>query len=117
MAQDGKSGGGKMIFKGLKFRRSRTVVVIPEEHNTHMGHLSFGKVCQEDVPGAVLTNYINSSTKQKVYAKPIPLSGHSLTNMAYGEKKTLKHPGGWSETHVMVYLCVDGKTYTHKKYL
>lgn len=98
-----------MIFKGIKFRRSGTVVTLPKEMwaGDIKNHVTFGRVCPRDTPGAVQTDWILRADAGRpdavytphLYALPIPLSGHSLTYMAYGADGR-------------VYLCLDGHCYT-----
>lgn len=46
--------------------------------------------------------------------KTIPLTGHSLTNMAYGAWREKKHPfGQFSTWECNVYLAYDGRCFTH----
>lgn len=88
-----------MIFKGHKFRQNRNLVVLPnydedmhtmpyvEEGNEN--YVYFGRVIKQGKKkpvDAIKTRYTWENTGEHVYAVPVDLSGHSLTNMAYGEK-------------------------------
>lgn len=96
-----------MIFKGLRFRHSRLVVQLPvkaedgslmpyiepeREQYVHFGRAVVG--ANEGTKGVVKTRY-RWNDETPVYAKPIPLSGHSRTNMAYGKDRRvyLMHDG------------------------
>jgi len=91
-----------MIFKGYNFRKSTTIVQLRNPDRERQNFVMFGKVCPEGTAPAnsVLTGY-EWPSRAAVRAKYIPLKGHSLTNMAYGEDGR-------------VYLLVDGKCYTAK---
>jgi hypothetical protein len=97
-----------MIFDGLKFRLSQKIVTLPlkdEQGNWHpyvnplRAHYAvFGRVVPAGTPGAIRTQWWSRKDSTPVYAVPIPLKGHSLTNMAYGEDGK-------------VYLIRDGQIY------
>jgi hypothetical protein len=88
-----------MIFDGIKFRRSRRVVAIPtrdesgalqpyvQPHQSNCVH--FGRAVKEGSPipkKAVKTSYRwDTPGFTPVWAVPIPTTGYSLTNMAYGD--------------------------------
>lgn len=88
-----------MIFKGHKFRQNKNLIVLPnydEDMNTmpyvedgHENYVYFGRVIK---PGkkkgidAVKTKYKWENTGETVYAIAVEIKGHSLTNMAYGNK-------------------------------
>ena len=102
-----------MKFKGYNFRENKSVVSIPvrnEEGNlmpyVEKGkefYVNFGRITKlgEKKLGAIKTNYKYENSGESVYAVPIKLTGHSLTNMAYGEDRN-------------IYLMYDGKCYTAK---
>src|SRR5437763_14631145 len=75
-----------MIFKGHRFTRSRKAVTLPDDGTAY---IKFGYAewdAKDDQGGKLVrTRYTMDSTGEPVYAKPIPLEGHSLTNMAYGK--------------------------------
>jgi hypothetical protein len=89
-----------MTFKGIRFRRTRTVVTLPFNPNdtsVTAGYVKFGCVCKPNARGAILTEWQRGS--ESLYAKPVPISGYSRTNMAYGlDGRT--------------YLYLDGVCYT-----
>lgn len=88
-----------MIFKGHKFRQNKNLVVLPnyDEHMNIMPYVEegnenyvyFGRVIK---PGkkkpinAIKTKYKWEHSEETVYAVPLEITGHSLTNMAYGDK-------------------------------
>ncbi len=100
-----------MIFKGFKFRKSRTVVQIPTKDDAGVvygfvesdrdGYIHFGKVIKvgSTLSGNCIKTKYTWRDGAPVYAKPIKLKGHSLCNMAYGDDGK-------------VYLMFDGKMYT-----
>jgi len=103
-----------MRYKGYNFRVSRTVVMLQGYYdpktkstkNTSEGgaYVRFGKFCAANVPGAELTNYTMPPTEEHpervpLYAKPLEMTGYSLTNMAYGKDGK-------------VYLAKDGSCFT-----
>lgn len=87
-----------MIFKGRKFRHSHVVVSLPWHTDAenppsyaHPGkpssYVYFGRAVRGATGGArglVKTHY-KWKDGTDVWAKPIPLTGHGLTNMAYGK--------------------------------
>lgn len=94
-----------MIFDGMKFRRMRNVVSLPvkDEGGQRMpyvpagreNYVYFGKVASERDAGAVKTTYTYQEGSP-VYAVPIPLDGHGLTNLAYGkDKRAYLMKDGW----------------------
>jgi hypothetical protein len=85
----------KMLFKGLQFRRNRNLVAIPTDS---FSNICFGKICDPGAPGAIKTTYVYNGSRDPVYAKPVEVTGHGLTNMAYGAKN-------------QVYLMKDGAFY------
>lgn len=91
-----------MIYKGYKFRKSRTVVSMPNLDSEKKNYVAFGKVYKEgQAPASAIQTQYQWPSRSPVYAKYIPLSGHSLTNMAYGKDGR-------------IYLMLDGKFYTAK---
>jgi hypothetical protein len=87
-----------MIYKGIKFRHSQRIVGLPGSDV----YVQFGRVVLQDraVPRhAVKTTRTWVASGAPVYATPIKLKGHSLTNMAYGEDGR-------------TYLMLDGQCYT-----
>ncbi len=86
-----------MIFDGIRFHKNKNIVQMPirDENNNLMpyavdgkeNYVIFGRVVKRgSVPsGAYKTRYTWNDIGIYVYAKPIKISGHSLTNMAYGE--------------------------------
>lgn len=95
-----------MIYKGHRFRHSRRVVLLPQraadgslmpyiEPNREQ-YVHFGRA----VPGAtggkgLVRTLYTWQDGQPVFARPIKLSGHSRTNMAYGADRRiyLAHDG------------------------
>ena len=96
-----------MRFKGHNWRRSTTVVTLPELDGVNV---QFGKICPKSTKGAVLTNW---STKMQggprcpIYAKKIEGTGYSLTNMMYGKRFVRD-----GEVRVKAYLAKGGRVYT-----
>lgn len=86
-----------MNFKGYNFTRARTVVTFPLKPGEN--NLRFGRICKPDQKGAEPSSLVYAETQETVYAKPIALKGHSLTNMAFG-------------TDGKVYLSKDGACWT-----
>lgn len=91
-----------MQYKGHNFRENNKLVMLPiyDEDNNPMPYVDedktnyvyFGKVIargKKKPLDAIKTIYKWEDTQETVYATPIPLKGHSLTNMAYGEKDQL----------------------------
>jgi len=96
-----------MRYKGHNWRRSRTIVTLPEYDGNNV---QFGKICKKDDKGAVLTNWKvkwRGNSPMPVYAKKIEGTGYSLTNMMYG-----KHFVRDGEVRVKAYLAMDGYVYT-----
>lgn len=87
-----------MLYKGYSFRVARSVVMLPPDPNDlKNNYVKFGRICAATVKGAVPTNYHLGGGA--VYAKPVKLLGHSLTNMARGADGKM-------------YLARDGACYT-----
>ena len=87
-----------MIFKGYKFRKNANICVIPSTSN----NLSFGRIIPQTnvIPlKAIRVPNMKWSDGSPVFANEIKLTGHSLTNMAYGDD-------------YRVYLARDGKCFT-----
>lgn len=106
-----------MIFKGIEFVRSHTLVDLPvkDEDGNQMpyiekgkeNYLMFGKIFKagSGKRGAVKTNYFirdENGTKEPIFAVPVALKYHSLTNMMVGQD-------GY------YYLCLSGRFYKSKK--
>lgn len=100
-----------MKFKGHSFRENKNLVVLPifdEEKNTmpyvegnQTSFIYFGKVIAKGNKkplNAIKTAYKWQDTGEPVYATPLALKGHSLTNMAYGDKN-------------QIYLAKDARCY------
>lgn len=83
-----------MIFDGMKFRRMRNVVALPVRDDAGQlmpyvpagreNYVYFGKVASERDAGAVKTRYTYQEGTP-VFALPIEMTGHGLTNLAYGK--------------------------------
>lgn len=100
-----------MIFKGYNFRVNKNLVALPiRDENQNLMHyvddgkdfyVYFGRIVKKGKKApmhAIQTQYTWSDDGSPVYALPLKLSGHSLTNMAYGDKK-------------QIYLMKDGRCY------
>ena len=88
-----------MIFKGRRYRKTRTVVSLPQKYwkGDIKNAITFGKICPADTHGAIKTTWTYKETREPVYALPIECKGHSLTCAMY------------SKTHL--YLQHDGLIY------
>jgi hypothetical protein len=105
----GESIMKSIVFKGRTFFHCRNVVMMPDRDDSH--NVYFGRVVPKGkdasaVKGAVQTNYTweaedENTERAPVFATPIELKGHSLTNMAYA-------------TDGYTYLAKDGKCYRAK---
>lgn len=96
-----------MIFDGIKWRRSRTVVVLPADPTQDKpNHLRFGRICEQMTKGSVKTDY-KWKNGNPVHAKPITPNGWSLTNMMYGKSEVRD-----GIVYVRAYLCRGGQCYT-----
>lgn len=96
-----------MRYKGHNWRRSRTIVTLPELDGVNV---QFGKICDKDTPGAIMTNWTRSwdgGTPEVIYAKKIEGTGYSLTNMMYGKRFVRD-----GEVRERAYLAYDGRVYT-----
>lgn len=111
-----------MIFKGLKFRRAKNVVFLPNrdadgklmpyvrpanEHCVHFGktvpHANDTRRKQPDAKAVIYnTDFRWEDSSDVVQATLIPDEGWSLTNMMYGKDGR-------------IYLMLDGRFYTHKR--
>ncbi len=102
-----------MIFDGIKFKKSKTIVTFPEDREKNPDnyqYIRFGKVCDKDKPGAVKTTYTYTDSGEPVYAKPIDEKwSWSLTNMMYGGHYRGKK---WGELRIRVYLMRGGVCYS-----
>lgn len=89
-------------FKGTRLTRSRKLVTLP---NDGTPYLKFGMAdfaATDDQGGKLVpTEYTLGSDGRRLYARPIPLNGHSQTNVAYGKN-------GY------VYACINGVLYSGK---
>ncbi len=79
-----------MIFDGLKWRRTKKVVTLPPHLWEESGlYTTFGRVAKDpNDPKAVVTNWyqeVAGGSRVLVKAIPIPVDGHSLTNLMYGK--------------------------------
>ena len=97
-----------MIFDGLRWTRSRTVVALPHDmwEGDSKNYATFGRACKRSAPGAVKTHWkwngippshlwengVPEPDEIKegkrvwyVWALPIKSDGHSLTNLMYGK--------------------------------
>lgn len=103
-----------MLFKGFNFRHNKNIIILPnldEDKNpmpyveeNQLSYIYFGKVIPQNKSkpmNAIKTKYTWGNSGEFVYAVPIELDGHSLTNMAYGTKK-------------QVYLAYDARCYQAK---
>ena len=103
-----------MIFKGLHFRKSRTVVTLPNfdyatgekfPYVKDPNYVYFGRVLKDqskaDPKLHPKTSYYKSNDPERkfLHADPIEDNGHSLTNMMYGADGR-------------VYLAKDGCVFT-----
>ena len=102
-----------MKYKGYNFRVSKTVVMLKGYYDPRTkgvkplaeggAYVRFGKFCDADAEGAELTDYTRPSEQDPVgtplFAKPIEMTGYSLTNLANGKDGR-------------VYLAKDGGCYT-----
>ena len=74
-----------MIFKGIKFRKSRKVCTLPSDGTPYT---KFGRVvptASTSRGGEFIKTEYTWSDGGPVFATPVKLNGHSLTNMAYGQ--------------------------------
>lgn len=111
-----------MIFKGERFTKSKTVVMLPKEMWDKC-NVTFGKVVpkgQTPPANAVQTEYKwvdkgqggRQSAELKtvpVFAVPIPCDGHSLTNLMFGKPN---RQGKYRK-----YLLIDGHVFTASRVL
>lgn len=89
-----------IIFKGTRFTRSRKAVTLPSD-DTPFVRFGYVQLGVHDDQGGKLVKTEWTMGGEPVFAKPIQLSGHSLTNMAYGKN-------GYA------YLFRDGAVYVAK---
>jgi len=95
-----------MRFDGLDWRRTRSVITLPELANEH--YVQFARICKATDKGAISTGWTyTTGCGGTVYAKPITPNGWSLTNMMYG-----KHFVRDGEVRVKAYLQYGGSVYT-----
>jgi hypothetical protein len=95
-----------MKFKGINWRRTRTVVSLPYAYEEN-GCLTFGKIVPKDTKGAIETNFINGIAGERIYAKPLKCTGHSRTNMMYGKYEVHEYA-----VYTRAYLQLGGLVYT-----
>jgi len=94
-----------MKFDGHNFRVNHNIVMLRRRSEECDSYILFGRRVPEDSP---LPADAKPSTRKwrdsgdPVMAVPIPLTGHSLTNMAYGADGR-------------IYLAYDGRCYTAKR--
>lgn len=98
-----------MIFKGIKFRKNKNYVNMPDswlkENGYETNFLRFGKIADKDVEGAVETKWFYmdwEKEKTPIFAVPVQCEGHSRTNMMYGKVANRE----------MIFLMVDGMIFT-----
>lgn len=75
-----------IIHNGHRFTLSRKAVTLPSDGTAYIkfGYAEWGAT--DDQGGKLVkTDWTMQSNGTPVYAKPIPLEGHSLTCMAYGK--------------------------------
>jgi hypothetical protein len=104
-----------MKFKGHNWRISHTVIVLDSGEQ----YLRFGRICAaHGHKDAVKTTFKLSDAWKDykkgdyLFARPLPLTGHSLTNMAYGMPTRRKTAGGWYIYRMPMYLCLGGACYS-----
>lgn len=102
-----------MIFDGMRFTRSKKVVTLPQEMwaGNMKNYVTFGRICSKSTDGAIKTEWYwqgyspfgdaAEGDKFPIYAVPVPIDGHSLTNMMYGADR-------------YTYLYYNGKVYVKK---
>lgn len=100
-----------MRFKGYNFRQAKKIVMLRGYFDTTTGavtvtptngaYVRFGRICKPEAKGAEETQYTYPDGS-RVWARAVPVSGYSRTNMAYGEDGK-------------VYLALDGRCFTAKQ--
>lgn len=107
-----------MLFKGVDYVKVKNIVSLPVRNkdgklmpyvNNGENYIYFGKVSKlgQKKSGAVKSEYNlvqSNGEKEPIYAVPLEITGHSLTNRAYCAD-------GY------VYLMLDGSFYRSKKKL
>ncbi len=79
-----------MKFDGRNFRKSTKLAVIPNPDPAKPNFVHFGRIIREDQTyptGCVKVpnmTWKSGTGKNPVMAMPIKITGHSLTNMAFG---------------------------------
>lgn len=104
-----------MKFDGIQFRKTKNIVVLPafDKNGSPIdygdgakpNYVRFGRVVKIGKPvpdNAVETNLTFANGCFRVFATPVDIEGHSLTNMAYGKDGR-------------AYLCKDGECYVSAK--
>jgi len=97
-----------MMFQGQTWRKSRTVVTLPELESGV--NVQFGKICEKDTPGAILTEWTREQDGEEpepIYATPIKSIGWGRTNKMYGENFVRD-----GEVRQKAYLAFNGRVYT-----
>jgi hypothetical protein len=93
-------------FKGVRYTHSRKAVTLPREPGdpyVRFGYAEWGAT--DDQGGKLVKTQWTTGSGEPIFAKPIPIRGHGLTNLAYGKN-------GYA------YLLHDGRVYvrnTNKK--
>lgn len=92
-----------MRYKGYNFRRNKNIVMLKVMAGDSKNYVRFGRIVPQGKPvppNAEATMSVwHGPLREPVLAVPIELTGHSLTNMAYGADGR-------------VYLAYDGWCYT-----
>jgi len=89
-----------MIFDGIKFRVNHNIVMLVPGDDCYV---RFGKVVKpgHPIPTGAEATKATWPDGEAVIAVPVPVTGHSLSNMAYGADGR-------------IYLAKDGYCYTGK---
>jgi hypothetical protein len=96
-----------MIFDGIRWRRTRTVITLPELHEGV--YLQFARICKEGARGAVATDWNRKRDGRKftLFAKPIPHTGWGRTDQMYAKDEVR-----CGEVYVRAYIQRNGRIYT-----
>jgi hypothetical protein len=96
-----------MIFDGIKWRRARAVITLPELQDGV--NVQFARICQKGARGAVATDWTRKSdgTKTTLFGKPIPSTGWGRTDQMYGKDEVR-----CGEVYVRAYIQQGGLVYT-----
>ena len=103
-----------MIFDGLRFKRSHTILPLRRRGSDDDGYLRFGRICAKEKKGAVRSDFRTVGARpglgykdgDVLWVEVLPLTGHSLTNMAYGMPKRVR-----GVPRQYVYLWWKGRGY------